>query len=270
MSNHYHVILHVDTDIAQNWDQTEVIKRWRKFFGGGVLIERYLGGQCKTGAELDQVTETAEIWRARLMDISWFMRCLNESIARQANKEDNCKGRFWEGRFKSQALLDEGALLGCMVYVDLNTVHAGICDTLKASDFTSIQQRLQEYQEKAAGNQTFPCSKTGAVENNRETSENIQLNAFTGGFNTQQGLPFDEQDYFELTDWTGRAVHPKKKGFIPNGLPSLLTRLGMSKENWIEAVVGYEKHFSDYVGQEARIRKAGASRDMRWLRGLRA
>jgi hypothetical protein len=98
----------VDADRAKNWDQNEVIKRWRKFFGGGVLLERYLAGQCKTEAELDKVAETAEIWRARLMDISWFMRCVNESIARQANKEDSRKGRFWEGRFKSQALLEKG------------------------------------------------------------------------------------------------------------------------------------------------------------------
>jgi hypothetical protein len=31
-----------------------VIKRWRNLFGGGVLLERYLAGQCKTGAELDK------------------------------------------------------------------------------------------------------------------------------------------------------------------------------------------------------------------------
>ena len=65
-------------------------------------------------------------------------------------KRINCKGRFWEGRFKSQALLDEQALLACMVYVDLNPVRAGLCETPEASDFTSIQQRLQAYQEKAA------------------------------------------------------------------------------------------------------------------------
>ena len=236
----------------------------------GVLLERYLAGLCKTEAELDKVADLAEIWRTRLMDISWFVRCLNERIARQANTEDNCKGRFWEGRFKSQALLDERALLACMVYVDLNPISAGMCETPEASDFTSIQQRLQAYQEKTADSQIPPRSQTDARGNNRETSENIPLTVFSGGFNTQKDIPFDEIDYFVLSDWTGRAVHPRKKGAIPEGLPTLLTRLDIPKERWIETVVSYEKHFSDYVGQEVNMRIAGASRGMKWLRGLRA
>ena len=62
--------------------------------------------------------EKVELWRKNLGDISWFIRGLNEYIARMAKKEGSCTGRFWEGRFKSQALLDEKALLSCMAYMD--------------------------------------------------------------------------------------------------------------------------------------------------------
>ena len=143
MSNHYHVVLHINQKHAAQLTTREIHTRWQSLFKGNHLSARYLRGDILCDAELKVIEELADTWRLRLMDISWFMRVLNEGIAREANKEDNCTGRFWEGRFKSQALLDEQALAACMAYVDLNPVRASMAKTPEDSDHTSHSNALK-------------------------------------------------------------------------------------------------------------------------------
>jgi hypothetical protein len=88
------------------------------------------------------VTIIVAKWRERPGDISWFMKCLNQPIARAVNIEDGCTGHFWESRFCSQALLSRQALLSCMAYVDLNPIRAKMVATLETSIYTSIQERI--------------------------------------------------------------------------------------------------------------------------------
>ena len=82
--------------------------------------------------------------RQRLSDISWWMGRLSQKIAVKANHEDKCTGRFWEGRYKSQALLDEASILACAMYVDLNPIRAAIAQTPETSDYTGAKDRLDD------------------------------------------------------------------------------------------------------------------------------
>jgi hypothetical protein len=145
MSNHYHLVLKIDTEQQQKLTQEAVISRWLQLFNGHPIAVDFLKEGQIAADKQQALSDLVAEWQQRLGSISWFMRCLNEEIARKANKEDQCKGAFWEGRFKSQALLDEQALLSCMMYVDLNPIRAGVTPSLEQSDFTSIQQRIREH-----------------------------------------------------------------------------------------------------------------------------
>ncbi len=259
------------------------MERWKRLFQGVLLVDRYMAGQCGTDAEADKAREVIGQWRERLSDISWYMRCLNEHIARQANQEDGCKGRFWEGRFKSQALLEEKALLACMAYVDLNPIRAGLSETLGESDYTSIRERIQAYvqnredRSEAVETPSLIPESTSAVstasdmkqENGESVVPAAPLVEFTGtAEETESGLPFHFSDYLELVDWTGRAIREDKRGFIPADVPPILTRLGVEAESWIETVRHFRHHFYGYVGPADVMAQCSQALGRRWLRGV--
>jgi hypothetical protein len=109
MSNHYHIVVQVNRETSENWSDQEVAEHWFTLFAGSPVMQQWRAGVDLSSADLAHVHKTLGLWRDRLADISWFMRCVNEPIARLANHEDGCTGRFWEGRFTSQPLLDEAA-----------------------------------------------------------------------------------------------------------------------------------------------------------------
>jgi REP element-mobilizing transposase RayT len=145
MHNHTHLLLHVDIESNRLLDDLEVLRRWAKIRKLDPLCMRCLvSGECEklTHTERLHVKNAVKQLRDRLVSISWFMSLLNHYIARKANKEDECTGRFWEGRFKSQALLTNNAVLACLAYVDLNPIRAGVSNCLLNSEYTSIRRRL--------------------------------------------------------------------------------------------------------------------------------
>lgn len=297
MSNHYHAILRVNEARALGFTAEEVVERWMQLFKGHLLVTRYIRGECDSEAEEKGAREVIEVWRKRLMDVSWFMRCLNESIARRANAEDGCKGRFWEGRFKSQALLDEKALLACMTYVDLNPVRAQLADSPEDSDYTSIQQRIIEAAERLQRAEDGRCSADGrgesgsAVEAEKRARvaakgtvqgeavmqeesapvPRVPLMDFAAGSDSDETIPYDRMsDYLELVEWTGKAVVPGKRGAFPEGLPPIIERLGFDEESWFAAVNGFNRRFHEFVGDSSSLRRVCDQSGRRWIRGGRA
>lgn len=131
MSNHYHIVLKLCPEQIESLSNLEVIQRWLSLFKGPTLVQKYATNQELNPIELSAVSDCVDLYRKRLGSLSWFMKCLNEAIARQANKEDGCTGHFWESRYKSQALLTEEALLSAMCYVDLNPIRAGMATPQK-------------------------------------------------------------------------------------------------------------------------------------------
>jgi hypothetical protein len=221
-----------------------VAQRWLRLFKGPAIVQRWMQDNTLETEEMAIVTSFIERWRVRLADLSWYMRCLNEPIARLANREDDCSGRFWEGRFKSQALLDERALLACMAYVDLNPVRAGIARTPEQSDYTSIQARIEQ----------------------RKASS---LSLFQDQTKHERAIPFGLEEYLSLVDWSGRAIRADKPGYIPSHAPPILQRLGVDHGALLAHVVRKPGQFSNALGPASRMRAMAQSMGLKFIKGIR-
>ncbi|MFT7413161.1 MAG: REP element-mobilizing transposase RayT [Paraglaciecola sp.] len=249
MSNHTHVVLCVDKDMADGWSTEEVVKRWHQLYQGTLLSQKYQTGDALSQGELISLEETVTIYRQRLYDISWLMRNLNEHIARVANKEDGCTGRFWEGRFKSQALLDESAVVACMAYVDLNPIRAKMETTPETSKHTSIRNRIQAL---IKGEQ--PKNLMRFVGNPKQ--------------DMPKGIAYSLIDYCELVDCTGRCIREDKAAYIEQHQSPILARLGLDSEQWLTLTTEFEKHFSTAVGSEHMLQQFKHHTNHQRIRGM--
>ena len=249
MSNHYHVVLHVDQDRANRLSDTEVINRWLCLYKGPEVIRRYHAGESLNDDEAAAVQETLVQWRHELTNISRFMGHLNERIARRANKEDNCKGRFWESRFRLQAILDVKALLQTLCYVDLNPIRAKMAKTIQDSRHTSIRQRLRKYRHHLM-----------AFTEPRSTDQKNQPKHAN-----RPTIPIAFKDYLALVDYTGRLIRKGKRGFISKEEPSILDVMGMTSSEWIDSSTQKRHRMPRALGGAEVIKQYCEAIGQRWV-----
>ena len=240
MSNHLHLVVHVDVPAAMSWPDTEVAERWCRLFPC-----RDRDSELRI-QELLKQPERLALLRQRLCSLSWLMRCINEPIARLANNEDGCTGRFWEGRFKCQVLADERAVLAAMAYVDLNPIRADMTHRLDHSHHTSIQERV------------LACRRDES-----KTRQKLKpLLGFAPALSLKQG------DYIDLVQWTGQQVRPDKRGAIPKHAPSALDKTGCAANQWPTQVKAVGSGYWRMIGSAEQLMDKAKAIGQRWLKGI--
>ena len=229
MSNHYHIVVRLDPNAPQNWSDEDVARRWISI------------SPAKNQSQIDDRVQLMlrdqtrlKECRDRLGSLSWYMRYIKEPIARRANREDNCTGRFWEGRYGSTALLDEDAALSGMVYVDLNPVRAGISIDPVDSRFTSVRKRRV-------------CE-----------SKSEYLGPVVSGLTKDRfEFPIQVTRYLKLVEWTARHVHPKSP-----------QQLGCPKtSDWMSAVDSHTRNGRRAIGSIAKLYALAERLGQRWVKG---
>jgi hypothetical protein len=100
MSNHIHLVVKLMPKEAQCWTDNEVLERWTHLFIGPPAAQQWRANTLDNLADYETHNRLVEQYRNRLGDLGWFMKCLNEPVARRANKADGCTGHFWESRYR--------------------------------------------------------------------------------------------------------------------------------------------------------------------------
>lgn len=245
MDNHYHLIVRVEPQAPRAWDDAEVAKRWLDLFPPRDGVDFDARWELRFAALMADSRKLDEC-RERLGSLSWLMRLLNEPIARRANREDECTGRFWEGRFKSQALLDDPAQIAATVYVDLNPVRAKMASDPLAGPNTSISRRLGAIVVKEPQTSGLPPLARGL---DRKDA----------------GLPIGITEYCELLRWSARTATADWNSQAASP-PLAIHRLG-GLDQWSERLQALRRRDCRAFGNLAALRAYAHRTGRRWIRG---
>jgi REP element-mobilizing transposase RayT len=292
LSNHLHIVIKPKPAVAKAWTPRQVVTAWSQITRtgpvhspNGVTAAEHQADQQAMVDQLAQDEHFIETWRERLSSTSYFMKALKEPIARAANKEDDCTGAFWEGRFKSTPLLDEAALLACMAYVDLNPIRAGIAKTPESSLHTSVQQRIHQRQARQqakahlengkaewarkrldhSGMRLKPGQQIVHLSPDRDDQTTtpwlVPVTGILGSFKAEFGL----NDYLRLLDSTGRQIRSGKRGSIPADCAAILDRLHCDHDEWLQTMSTPQSLLGAVLGQADARQKEIRRRCRKWF-----
>ena len=300
MSNHIHVVARPHPERVSELSAEDIARAW--WFLRHNIDPYDLRATDEAGALPQPVDEgliahlASDLsfigrWRERLGTISEFMRQLKEPLARMANKEDECSGAFWEGRFKSVPLLDVRAVVTCMAYVDLNPIRAQLAAYPEASEHTSVKMRCED---RTARQQIKQLRSSGQRREAQQiiTQRQLQTNAATIMIGDRRRTVSDERrwsswltpvedmtqaydipndpgikldQYLALVEEVGRIKRVGKAGAIADSSRALLERLDLDVEAWLQTVSQPRGLKGIALGAWQAIKAEAQRQGKRWL-----
>lgn len=261
LSNHYHIIIDVMKKRAQKASRAEVVRRYYAISNAQryPAAKKWFEGQMLSETEYEQAMRDIEFFRERLCSISWFMQNLNQPIALEANQEEGMQScSFWDKRYYSQGIYSQHQKLKCMIYVALNTVHAGIDSKPEQAPYSGLFERINH---QLTDSQTLYELGMPDFKTNRLDQYNLPVDALQPFIDNQssdddRGIEFSFYDYCELVDATARIKREDKSHYLDPKAQSIFQRLNMDSRYWLDEINYFEpKYFAR--GQIQRAKKHG-------------
>jgi len=271
MSNHFHLVLRTTPRLVKRMGAWEVARRWLRVYPG----KRVLQGpwieptEQQVKALAEDKERIAEI-RKRLSNPSWFMSALSEFIARKANHEDGCRGRFFAGRFSCREIVSEGALLICGLYVDLNQIWAAEALTPEDSLHCSVGWRIAARGNTQKEESAMPSAEQWLAPLTLAQDHLGDVPCQNGRRASDKGLlSMSLDEYLKLLDSVGRQARTDKRGAIPAELAPILQRLGIHSGQLVESVEKLTQRFRRMIGPAEQMAARAAEAGRQWFQGKR-
>ena len=133
MDNHFHLCVRVSKREGEI-PESEILRREGVLYGEDrrAALEKRLAGFREEGDDTAIAAELEKL-RARMGDLSEFMKTLKQRVSQWYNSNYSHEGTLWSGRFKSVLVEDGRYLNNLIAYIHGNPIRAGI--VTRAADY---------------------------------------------------------------------------------------------------------------------------------------
>lgn len=136
-------------------------------------------------------------------------------------------------------------------------VRAGMCETLRDSEHTSVRHRLES-------------GRSAIGKTLRGGSEDQALKP-VAGLDAVALSELTESSYIDLVRWTGLQAHPEKRGKLSASEempPEGLWNVANHPREWMRRVQGTESRYYRAIGSAEALMLKAAELGQRWMKGV--